>query len=559
MTANPLTTSAFSRRKLLAGAGGVAALLGTGSLSACSNGSDAETNTAGANNSVALPTYVGYEGLKPDLAGTEQGVDPAFRNFPTDNPKSVPEAPGDGSALTGMANIYFAVPPGPDRNSYWAGLNKRLNLDLQLQMVSNADYGQKFATTIAGNELPDMLQFPNGSPPPVANMPQLLEKRFTNLTELLSGDAIKEYPNLANIPTRTWKSTIYNGGIYGIPIPRGAIGSYHFIRADLFKAAGVSTEPKSYDELIDAGVALTDPKKRRWAYGLLNQPRQLLGRMNAEPNVWAEDGGKLTHVYETEQYKQTITDLIALWKSGVMHPDAFNPAQPFKQLFNAGTVAINAADGYPGWTQYILDNAGNPDFELGLMPAYTRDSGELAQWNNGSGVYSITALKKQDDPEKLKMVLRTLNWLAAPFGTEEYLYRLYGEQGVDHNVDDNGNPVLTKTGTANAVLPIRYLADSPFTIYQPGRPQDADTQHAYQSKEIPTGINNPTVGLFSNTAATKNATADKTFNDAINDIIQGRKEFSQMDSLITAWKNAAGEAMRTEYQDQLQTAGATPR
>jgi putative aldouronate transport system substrate-binding protein len=551
-----MTANAFSRRKLLAGAGGAAVLLGAGGLSACSNGPKAETNTAGANSSVKLPTYVPYTGLKPDLPGTEQGVDPAFRNFPSDNPKSVAEKPGNGGSISGMANIYYAVPPGPDRNSYWAGLNERLGTDLQLQMVSNADYTQKFATTIAGNDLPDMLQFPNGSPAPVANMPQLLDKRFTNLTEFLSGDAIKEYPNLANIPTRTWKSAIFNGGIYGIPIPRGAIGSYHFIRADLFEAAGVSTEPKSYDELIDAGKALTDPKKRRWAYGLVNQPRQLLGRMNGEPNVWAEEGGKLTHVYETDQYKQTITDLIALWKSGVMHPDSFNPAQPFKQLFNAGTVAINAADGYPGWTQYILDNTGNPDFKLGLMPVYTRDSGELAQWNNGSGVYSITALKKQDDPEKLKMILRTLNWLAAPFGTEEYLYRLYGKAGTDHNIDGSGNPVLTKTGTANAVLPIRYLADSPYTIYQPGRPQDADTQHKYQSLEIPTGINNPTTGLFSNTAATKNATADKNFNDGVNDIIQGRKQFSELDSLVSTWRNAAGEGMRKEYEEQLQAGTA---
>jgi putative aldouronate transport system substrate-binding protein len=551
-----MTANAFSRRKLLAGAGGAAVLLGTGGLSACSNGPKAETNTAGANSSVKLPTYVPYTGLKPDLPGTEEGVDPAFRNFPSDNPKSVAEKPGNGGSISGMANIYYAVPPGPDRNSYWAGLNERLGTDLQLQMVSNADYTQKFATTIAGNDLPDMLQFPNGSPAPVANMPQLLDKRFTNLTEFLSGDAIKEYPNLANIPTRTWKSAIFNGGIYGIPIPRGAIGSYHFIRADLFEAAGVSTEPKSYDELIDAGKALTDPKKRRWAYGLVNQPRQLLGRMNGEPNVWAEEGGKLSHVYETDQYKQTITDLIALWKSGVMHPDSFNPAQPFKQLFNAGTVAINAADGYPGWTQYILDNTGNPGFKLGLMPIYTRDSGELAQWNNGSGVYSITALKKQDDPEKLKMILRTLNWLAAPFGTEEYLYRLYGKAGTDHNIDGSGNPVLTKTGTANAVLPIRYLADSPYTIYQPGRPQDADTQHKYQSLEIPTGINNPTTGLFSNTAATKNATADKNFNDGVNDIIQGRKQFSELDSLVSTWRNAAGDGMRKEYEEQLQAANA---
>ena len=197
----------------------------------------------------------------------------------------------------------------------------------------------------------------------------------------------------------------------------------------------MSPEPKSYDELVETTKALTDPKKRRWAFSLVNQPRQLLGRMNDEPNVWAEEGGKLTHMYETEQYAQTITDLIAMWKSGVMHPDAFNPAQPFKQLFNAGTVAINAADGYPGWTQYILDNAANPDFKLGLMPAYLREGEELAHWNLGSGVFSITMVKKQDDPEKIKLILRMLNWLAAPFGTEEYLYRLYGEEGVDHEID----------------------------------------------------------------------------------------------------------------------------
>ena len=177
-----MSASAFSRRTLLAGTGSTALLLGTGGLSACSSGPKGPGNTATANSSVALPTYVAYTGLKPDLPGTKEGVDPAFRNFPKDNPKSVPEMPGKGETLTAMANIYYAVPPGPDQNSYWAGLNKRMGIDLKLQMVSNADYIQKFATTIAGNELPDLLQTPNGSPPPVPNLPQLLEKRFTNLT-----------------------------------------------------------------------------------------------------------------------------------------------------------------------------------------------------------------------------------------------------------------------------------------------------------------------------------------------------------------------------------------
>ena len=556
-----MSTSAFSRRKLIVGAGGAAVLIGTGGLSACGGGGGgggASGNAASVNASVGLPTYVPYTGVKPDLPGTEEGVDPAFRNFPKDNPKSVAEKPGQGGTLTGMANIYFAVPPGVNQNSYWQGLNERLGVELDLQMVSNADYLQKFQTTIAGNDLPDMLQVPNGSPPPVPNMPQLLDKRFTNLSEHLSGDAIKDYPNLANIPTRTWKAAVYNGGIYGIPIPRGAIGSYHFIRADLFEAAGVSTEPKSYEEFVETTKALTDPKKRRWAFGLLNQPRQLLGRMNDEPNVWREEGGKLTHVYETDNYAKTIDDLTIMWKSGVMHPDSFNPAQPFKQLFNAGTVAINAADGYPAWIQYIYDNVSNPDFKLGLMPVYKREGGELAHWATGSGYFSITLLKQQEDPEKIKEILRVLNYLASPFGTEEYKYRLFGEEGVDHKMDSQGNPVLTKTGTTNTVLPIRYLADSPYAIYVPGRPQDADTQHAYQSLEIPTAIDNPTIGLYSNTASSKNATADKAFNDGVNDIVQGRRQPSELKNLVSTWRSAVGDDMRKEYEEQMQTAGATP-
>ena len=127
--------------------------------------------------------------------------------------------------------------------------------------------------------------------------------------------------------------------------------------------------------------------------------------MNGAPNGWREEGGKLTNVYETEEYKQTIADLAALWKAGVIHPEAFSDQHAVQELFNAGTVAINATDGYPGWTQYILDNASNPKFKLGLMPVYTREGGELAPWHQGSGYFSITALKKQDDPGEAEVDL----------------------------------------------------------------------------------------------------------------------------------------------------------
>jgi putative aldouronate transport system substrate-binding protein len=539
---------AIGRRSFLVSAGGgAAALLGIGSVSGCnSGGGGAQANSAEVNSKVGLPTYAAYTGVKPDLPATASGVDAAFRHFPKERAQSVPDKPGNGETVTGMANIFYAVPPGLSRNSYWSGLNDRLGIDLKLQMVAAADYEQKFATTIAGNELPDVLQMRS-----VANLPALLDKRFARLDEHLAGDAITKYPNLANIPTRTWKSAVFNGGIYGIPIPRGAVSLYSFIRQDLFEAAGVSPEPKSFAELTSTAQALTDPKSRRWAFGYWAHVRDFLMMMNEAPNGWREEGGKLTHQYETPEYKQGITDLAQLWKAGVLHPDAFSDQLPFKNLFTAGTVAINAIDGYLGWTQYIVSGASNPKFTLGLMPAYTRAGGELAPWYQGSGAYSITALKKQTDPKKIELILRMLNWLAAPFGTEEYVYRVFGKEGVDHTVNRDGDPTVTPSGVTNTALPIRYLADAPAVLYQPGRPQDADVQHAYQTKVLAKAAVNPTIGLFSNTNASKNTVLDKAFGDGVKEVVQGRKPMATLDDLVRTWRTTGGDAMRKEYEAQL--------
>ena len=539
-----MATPPFNRRTLLAGAGGAAVL---GVAAGCSTGGAPEENSASANTAVKLPTYVPYEGVKADLPGTEQGVEPAFHHYPTERATTVAEKPGGGEALSGLGHIYTAVPPGVDQNSYWQGLNDRLGIKLECQMVGNADWEQKFATVIAGNDLPDILQTRV-----VANFPQLLEKRFTRLDEFLGGDAIKEYPNLATIPTRHWKSTVYNGAIYGIPIPRGVVGGCHFIRQDLFEAAGLSPEPKGFDELLETGKALTDPKKRRWAFGLIGSVRSLLARLNGEPNGWREEGGTFTHAYETDEFRQTLTDMITFWKAGVIHPDGVSTTFPFKQMFNGGTVAINANDGYTAWGGYIVEGAASPNYKLGLMPAYTRDGSELAPISYGAPNYSITGLKKQDSPDKITLILRVLNWLAAPFGSEEHYFRSFGEEGVDHTINGDGDPVKTKQGTANIALPTGYFADAPRALYQPGRPQDVDLQHEYQSMVIPNGVANPAEGLFSNTSATKNTPADKKFTDALWQIVQGRQPESDVENLIKTWRSESGDGMRQEYQDQLQ-------
>src|ERR1700754_5217899 len=97
---------AIGRRSFLVGAGGgAAALLGVGSLTGCgSSGGGSQQNSAESNSKVTLPTYVAYTGITPDLPATASGVDPAFRHFPKDRPKSVTDKPGNGGPVRERGN-----------------------------------------------------------------------------------------------------------------------------------------------------------------------------------------------------------------------------------------------------------------------------------------------------------------------------------------------------------------------------------------------------------------------------------------------------------------------
>jgi putative aldouronate transport system substrate-binding protein len=563
-----MNSSAFDRKAFLLGSLGVAAGVG---LAACSSGggsseprpseasspagsSPAATGTppspGPSTDRAQLPVYLPYQGVTPDLPGTAAGVDPAFRRMPADRPKCVPDVPGNGETISGMANIYYAVPPGPGKNSFWAGLNKRLGVDLKLTMVPNGQWDQKFATTIAGNDLPDLLEITS-----TPRLPQLLKAKFADLSEHLAGDAAKDYPNLANVPGSAWRWSIYNDRIYGVPIPRGVMHGGLFIRQDLAAAAGVSPQPESFAEFKETCRALTDPAKHRWAFCTVPaMGEQMLAAMADEPNGWRDVGGKLVNQLETDEHRQSVQALADLWQAGVIHPDSFGSKTPVP-WFAGGTVAMTCGS-YLTWTQLRQAGESTPGFAMAEIRAPKWEGGGLGSWRLGSGYFSITAVK-QASPDRIKLALRVLNWLAAPFGTEEYFYRWYGQEGVDHTLDADGNPILTKTGNQNTVLPIRYLADSPSVLYEPGHPEDADVEHQYQMDEIPVGINDPTYGLYSATFTDKGAALADAFQEGTNDIIQGRKPLDHLDDLIKAWRSGGGEQMRREYQDQLQQVGTT--
>lgn len=533
------------RRTVLQGTAGAAVLTAFGGsvLSACTT--EGQQGPDSSTDSVKPPTFVAYKGIAPDLPGELPGTE-GFLSYPPSPSALVADKPGKGGSVSALIKSLGALPPAMNKNRYWQELNTRLGTEMDMLFTPSANYESKFATTIAGGDLPDLIEVA----PPVPQLPKLLESNFQDLSEYLSGDAVKEYPFLANIATQAWKTCLVDGRLYGIPVPRPVLGNALFRRDDLIAAKGLDPDPKNFVEFEKLCRELTDSKANVWA--LTASPYGLLGQMLRLPATWRNDGGKLTHLYEFPEVKQALTASAKMIADGLVHPDfATNTVSKGKQLISAGTTLMHS-DGFSAWGE-INRTAGG---QVGAIVPFGVDSADpIIPIQAGS--LNFTVLKKASE-QRVKEILAIFNWLAAPFGSQEYLFRKFGLDGL-HYTMTNGNPVRTELGTTevtgtNGIIEY-HLADGPKVLFSPGLEEATRKANAYAQKIASFTEYDPTVGLYSDTSSQKGAQLEKNVAAARLEIIQGRKPVSAWDDAVKAWRTGGGDQIRAEFEEQLQQKG----
>jgi putative aldouronate transport system substrate-binding protein len=508
-----------------------------------------------------MPTYVPFAGPKPDLAGNEKGLDPAFFKFPSSLVKSVPQPPGDGSPVSAITYLTLAPPPPMDQNAAWQAVNKATNSTINLTMVAGStEYQARVNVVIAGNEIPDYIYNLNITNPMgvISAAPQFVKAKCADLTPYLSGDAIKEYPNLASFTPYTWQTGVVEGKIYAIPSARPPIGNTLMYHPELFEQAGVPFDkaPKDADELKRMLVAITRPQESRWgiagpaSFGL-NAGSGLMGVFKV-PNNWRlESSGKLTKDFETEEFKAAVGWARDLWAAGVWHPDT-PTGRGNNNDFMAGRYAVWSSV----WGAYVqlwdIQAKVNPSLKIYPMHPWAHDGGKPV-YLAGSGNFGMTYIKQQDSPERVKMLLRIANFFAAPFGTEEWLLNYFGVKDTNYTVNDVGAPVLTDQGRNELTATWRYITSPAYALFSSVRSQEfATVSHAAEVAMIDAMQTDPTLGLYSQAAFNQGVAAQDGLYFGVSDIIQGRRPVSELDGFIQEWRQKAGDKMRAELQDALE-------
>jgi putative aldouronate transport system substrate-binding protein len=68
---------------------------------------------------------------------------------------------------------------------------------------------------------------------------------------------------------------------------------------------------------------------------------------------------------------------------------------------------------------------------------------------------------------------------------------------------------------------------------------------------VPFGIDDPTLGLYSSTTASRNSVLTQKFAEGVVDLIAGRRPMEDFDALVREWQSEGGEQMRQDFQKAL--------
>lgn len=495
------------------------------------------------------------------IVSAVEGVPIAYTQFPEPY-ATVDAAPGSGGTVRSLILSYSPPPTPRDDNQFWQELETRLGVTWEPELVPVDSYGERISTIFAGGDLPDIFfLLPSATRPIIYEA--IEQGAFFDMTDLVESGGLGDYPNLAAYPAYMWDATRVNGRIWGVPKPVLRNNDPTFYRKDWGDALGFPelTDTSTVRDLLIA-MAKDDPDgngaEDTWGFCPYGGTwfNFIVNQMYRVPYGWRlEDDGSLVNAIETDEYRQSLEFIIELYNAGAYHPDSanLNVSQATDLLLGGqagmATNGFAAVFGPSGYRQTIKDI--NPDAVLEPIITPGADGGQGVTYQT-PGIFGFNAISAEagQDEDRLRELLGVLNYLVAPFGSEEANFLLYGVPGVHSEELEGGGYSLTEQGTADrSALVYPFLSENYF--YYSGLPEEAEIAQAYNEQMAAVAITNPTAGLYSSTQGEQGAELGQYLADTYTAIVTGREPIETLDTMISEWRSRGGDQIRTEYEEAI--------
>ncbi|TDC77925.1 hypothetical protein [Streptomyces hainanensis] len=543
----------LSRRTFLGGLGttlGAVALAGP--LTACGGGGGASRGTA----AFDIPTFGEPRppALDPAFTASHEAMRDVYVGQPAEYFRGYDGTPLSGGEISTFQLTWGNPPSDVSGDPYWQELNRRLGGTIDTTFVPAAQYGDKLATTLASGSVPDLVFVDDNSP---VALQGIRDGAFADLSETLSGDNVLEWPHLAARREDVWRSSLRDGRIVTIPSPVHPLSFFPLLRLDIVEQVGGNAEPADADELFEllAQVAAVRDAHGLPVHGIALYDDPLQTVVEAMYRVgcdWQLDGsGGFVHKIETEAYRESLAFLARCWEAGVFNPDALSgtvPEGPFGNAVFAPSAWSNSVGG-PGIHTAERDTEG---IRLGFLELRGFDGGDCVWERNLPHGRSIAVSSRAaEDTDRLREILNVLDYLSAPWGSEE---RLFIDSGIEGEHWEMRDGVVTPTNPPSTQYTWVASGDAVYNLAALSEPW-AEGFHAVASRQAEQSVPKDTLGLTSETLASRGVQLNASLLDQQNAVVSGRASLSDFDDFVRTWLDQGGEQIRREYDEAREARG----
>ncbi|MCU6712818.1 extracellular solute-binding protein [Paenibacillus sp. J5C_2022] len=482
---------------------------------------------------------------------------------------NTPEKPVDISYLSFAYNIF----PDPGGNGVDM-IREKFNANIDSQFVQASDFNNKLSVLMASGDMPDTV-FITGSSNNYVKWAR--QGAFLPLN-----DYIDDYETFRLVPDVVWDQIAVDGNIYSIP---GYAPTYTFsgiIRQDWLDQLQLDM-PTNYEELKQVAIAFAknDPDNNGEddtygiALGMNIRPDYAMGAFWSTAWYHKDEEGQYIPGIISPGRKEVIQTLAEAYAEGGVTKDfaVLNSSQTAKEFFSGKAgIYIGVPHGM-NESEFVAFKQTHPQAEVAPIPFFVAPDGSQGGYK-APGYVGLTTLsgKLKDNPEKVKKILEIVDYgrtfipIEERTADNERFDWLFGGEGIGYDMED-GKAVLKSGEESNT--PIQYML-ARHEYWKPWAPNNEANQFAKtlytdpDMRKLATAIeemelqynktpyDNPVLGIFSETAATKGGEIDKFIIGEQIKMIAGQRPLSDWDDIVEEWKARGGTQIIQEMNDGIQ-------